>query len=179
VAGRGAYGAKVIVDKKLACTAPCRSELTPGVHKVLVEKVGFEDYEGELRVDRAAETSLEVQWSARPSRKGAWTSAVLAAAFVGAGLYVGHLSNENRDGIRADIAAGLPIDSNDPRYSTGKWEAVGADVGYVIGGLLAISATVSFLSHAPDSVAGVDQRAIGFAPNVSPQGAGLGAWGRF
>jgi hypothetical protein len=92
---------------------------------------------------------------------------------------VGHLSNANRDAARADIAAGMSIDSNDPRYSRGKWEAVGADVGYVIGGLLAISATVSFLSHAPDSVAGVDQRAVSFAPTVSPQGAGLGAWGRF
>ena len=179
VAGRGAYGAKVTVDKKFACNAPCRSEVSPGTHEILVQKAGFEDYEAELRVDRSAETSLEIQWSARPSRKGAWTSAVLATLFVGGGLYVGHLSNANRDGLRSDIAGGALIDSNDPRYSRGKWEAVGADVAYVLGGLLAISATVSFLSHAPESTAGVDQRTIGFGPSLSPQGAGLGAWGRF
>lgn len=180
VAGRGAYGATVSIDKKHACNAPCRSELTPGPHRVVVMKRGYEDYDAEVRVDRSAETTLEVQWSARPSRRGAWTSTALAAAFVGAGLYVGHLSNANRDGLRSDIDAGMSIDSNDPRYSRGKWEAIGADAGYAVGGLFAISAVVSFLSHAPDSTAGLDQRTIGLAPTVSPGGAaGLGAWGRF
>jgi hypothetical protein len=179
VAGRGAYGAKVSIDKKFACDAPCRTELVPGTHRVLVQKAGFEDYEAELRIDKAAETTLEVQWSPRPSRRGAWTSAALAAAFVGGGAYVGYLSNKNRDAARSDIAAGLPIDSNDPRYTRGKWQAIGADVLYGIGALLAISATVSFLSHGPDSVAGVDQKLMGFGPSVSPDGAGFGAWGRF
>ncbi|MBC8133888.1 MAG: PEGA domain-containing protein [Deltaproteobacteria bacterium] len=179
VAGRGAYGATVSIDNKFVCKAPCRSEVSPGVHTVLVQKGGFEDYEADLRVDRAAETTLEVQWSARPSRKGAWTSAVLAAGFIGGGLYLGHLSNANRDGLRSDIAAGMLVDSNDPRYSRGKWEAVGADAAFVVGGLFAIAATVSFFSHAPDSTAGVDQRTIGFAPAVTPNGASLGAWGRF
>ncbi|MEP6654765.1 MAG: PEGA domain-containing protein [Myxococcales bacterium] len=180
VAGRGAYGATVSIDKKHACNAPCRSELTPGPHRVVVMKRGYEDYDAEVRVDRSAETTLEVQWSARPSRRGAWTSTALAAAFVGAGLYVGHLSNANRDGLRSDIDAGMSIDSNDPRYSRGKWEAIGADAAYAVGGLFAISAVVSFLSHAPDSTAGLDQRTIGLAPTVSPGGAaGLGAWGRF
>lgn len=179
VAGRGAYGAKVTIDKKITCTAPCRSEVTPGVHQIVVQKDGFENYEGELRVDRATETSVEVQWSPRPSRRGAWTSTVLAVGLLGGGFYLGHLSNANRDGLRSDIAAGKGIDSNDPRYGRGKWEAIGADALYVLGGLMAISATVSFLSHGPDSVGGVDQKAMGLAPTLSPQGAGLGAWGRF
>ncbi len=179
VAGRGAYGAKVSVDDKFACDAPCRTELAPGMHRVEVKKAGFENYEAELRVDKGAETTLEIQWSPRPSKRGAWTSAALAAAFVGGGLYVGHLSNQDRDGYRKDIADGLLIDSNDPRYQSGKWEAIGANVLYGIGALLAISATVSFLSHGPDSTAGVDQKMIGFGPGVSRDGAGLSAWGRF
>jgi len=69
VAGRGAYGAKVSIDKKVACTAPCRSEVTPGVHQVMVQKGGFEDYDASLRVDQGAETVVEVGWSARPSKR--------------------------------------------------------------------------------------------------------------
>jgi PEGA domain len=179
VAGRGAYGAKVSIDQKFACNAPCRTEVVPGSHRVEVEKAGFENYQGDLKVDKAAETSLEVQWSPRPSRRGAWTSAVLAAGFIGGGVYLGRLSNGNRDDLRSNIAAGMLIDSNDPRYSRGKWEAVAADVSYGIGALLLISATVSFLSHAPDSSAGVDQKLIGFGPDLSADGARLSAWGRF
>jgi hypothetical protein len=178
VAGRGAYGAKVSIDKKVACTAPCRSEVTPGVHQVMVQKGGFEDYDANLRVDQGAETVVEVGWSARPSKRAAWTTAALAVAFIGGGLYVGSLSNQNYDHINADQNNGR-LDSNDPRFSRGKWEAIGADVLYGIGALLAISSTVSFFSHGPDSVAAVDQRVIGLAPGISPDGAGLSAWGRF
>jgi hypothetical protein len=179
VTGRGAYGATVSIDKKFACRAPCRTELAPGTHRLLVQKGGFEDYEAELRIDRAAETTVEVQWSARPSKRTAWTTAAIAAAFVGAGLYVGYLSNQNRDDVRSDINKGAGIDSSDPRFSRGKWEAVGADVLFGLGTLLAISATVSFLSHGPDSVGAVDQRVVGLGPAVSPNGAGVAAWGRF
>jgi hypothetical protein len=179
VAGRGAYGAKVSIDDKFACAAPCRTEVTPGTHRVLAQKEGFEDYEAEVNVDKGAETSLEVQWSPRPSRRGAWTTAALAAAFVGGGAYLGYLSNQNRDAVRSDIAEGMLIDSNDPRFSRGKWQAVGADVAFGLGALLAISATVSFLSHGPESTAGVDQRLIGFGPDISPHGGGVAAWGRF
>jgi len=179
IAGRGAYGARVSIDDKFACTAPCRTEVTPGQHRVLAQKDGFEDYEAELRVDKGAETSLEVQWSPRPSRKGAWTTAALAAAFVGGGFYLGHLSNQNRDGVRSDIDGGGLIDSNDPRYTRGKWQAIGADVAFGIGALLAISATISFLSHGPESTAGVDQRLIGFGPELTAGGGGVAAWGRF
>jgi len=179
VSGRGAYGASVTIDKKVACVAPCRSEVMPGLHRVLVQKAGFEDYEGELRVDRGAETVVEVGWSPRPSKRAAWTTAGLAAAFLGGGLYVGSLSNKNLDSVRADASAGRGVDSNDPRFSRGKWQAVGADVLYGIAALLAVSSTVSFFAHGPDSVGAVDQRQIGFAPDVSAAGAGVSAWGRF
>jgi len=184
VAGRGAYGASVSIDAKFACAAPCRTEVTPGVHRVVVQKGGFENYESELRVDRGAETAVEVQWSPRPSKRTAVTTAAVAAAFLGAGLYVGYLSNKNHDGIQNDIKATSSgpvsmVDSGDSRFSHGKWEAIGADVLFGVATLLAISATVSFLSHGPESVGAVDQRVIGFGPGVSSDGAGVAAWGRF
>jgi hypothetical protein len=179
VLGRGAYGANVTIDKKAACVAPCRSEVTPGVHRVVVQKAGFENYEGDLQVDRGAETVVEVGWSPKPSKRAAWTTAALAAAFLGSGLYVGSLSNKNLDDVHSDIGAGRGVDSADPRFSRGKWEAVGADVLYGIAALLAVSSAVSFFSHGPESVGAIDQRQVGFAPGVSASGAGVSAWGRF
>jgi len=184
VAGRGAYGASVSIDGKSSCTAPCRSEVSPGVHRVIVQKGGFEDYQAELRVDRGAETTVEVQWSARPSKRTAYATAGVAAAFLAGGLYLGYLSNKNHDDAQSDINArpsgpGTMVDSNDPRFSRGKWEAVSADIAFGVAALLAVSATVSFFSHGPDSVAAVDQRTIGFGPGLSIDGAGVAAWGRF
>ncbi|HEY4184772.1 MAG TPA: PEGA domain-containing protein [Polyangia bacterium] len=184
VAGRGAYGANVSIDKKFACAAPCRTEVTPGLHQVVVQKGGFEDYEGEVRVDRSAETVVEVQWSPRPSKRNAYTTAAIAAGFLGGGLYVGYLSNKNHDGIQNDIkgttsASTSMIDSNDPRFSRGKWEAIGADVLFGVAALLAISSAVSFFSHGPESAGAVDQRQVGFGPGLTSDGAGVAAWGRF
>lgn len=184
VAGRGAYGANISIDGKFACAAPCRTEVTPGTHRVIVQKAGFEDYQSELRVDRGAETAVEVQWSARPSKRTAYTTAAIAAAFLGGGLYLGYLSNSNHDGVQNDIKGSASgaitmVDSNDPRFSRGKWEAVGADIAFGVAALLAVSATVSFFSHGPDSVGAVDQRVIGFGPGLSSDGAGVAAWGRF
>lgn len=184
VAGRGAYGANVTIDSKFACAAPCRTEVTPGVHRVVVQKGGAEDYDAELRVDRGAETTVEVQWSPRPVKRTAYVTAAIAAAALGGGLYVGYLSNKNHDDVQNDIKAGSAgavtmVASNDPRFSRGKWEAIGADVLFGVAALLAVSATVSFFAHGPDSVAAVDQRVIGFGPGLSSDGAGVAAWGRF
>lgn len=179
VTGRGTYGAKVTIDDKITCDAPCRTEVAPGPHHVEVSKRGFEDYEADVTVERTAEMIVDVQWSPRPPRRAAWTTAILSAAFFGGGIYVGRLSDKNADAYQADIAAGMPVDSNDPRLSRGFWQALGANVLYGIGAILAISSTISFLSHGPESTAVLDQRAIGLAPSVSGDGAGLAAWGRF
>jgi hypothetical protein len=179
VAGRGTYGAKMTVDRKTSCNAPCRIEVAPGMHQVLVEKSGFEDYESELKVDKVAETVVEVQWSPRPPKRAAWTTAALAAVFLGAGIYVGHLSSQNLDGIKSDANNGLHVDSADPRYTRGKWEAIGADALFGVALILAISSTVSFLSHGPESTGAVDQRNVSLAPTLAPGGLGLGAQGRF
>jgi PEGA domain len=179
VAGRGATGARLLVDRMFACVAPCRTEVAPGRHKVVVEKAGMEDYDGELEVARTMETTIDVQFSPRPPRTRAISTAVTALVIVGAGAYVGHLSTQTKDGLHADIKAGVPVDNTDPRFLRGKLEAIGADVLYGFGALIAISAIATFLSHGPDSTGAVDQKSLGLAPTVGPDGGGLAAWGRF
>jgi hypothetical protein len=179
VAGREAPGAKVFIDGKLSCTAPCRTEVQPGRRKVVVEKDGMEDYSTELEVARTTETTLDIQFSPRPPKTRAISSAVTAVVILGAGFYVGHLAQENRDHLNADIKAGLPIDNTDPRFLHGKLEAIGADVLYGIGALVALSAIGSLFSHGPDSTGVVDHKSLGLAPTFGTDGGGVAAFGRF
>ena len=179
VVGRGTYGGRLMVDNKFACATPCRHELLPGKHGVEIEKAGMEDYESDITVERTVETTIDVQFSARPSRRRAWTSAVVAAVLIGAGAYVGSLSNNVKDGIQADYKAGQLVDSNDSRFQKARLEAIGADILYGLGAIVGVSAVFSFLAHGPDSVGVLDQKAIGFAPSLIQGGAGLAASGRF
>jgi hypothetical protein len=159
--------------------APCRTEVVPGRRKILVEKEGMEDYESELDVRRATETTLDIQFSPRPPKTRAISTGVTALVVLGAGAYVGSLSQNNKDGINADIKAGLHVDNTDPRFLRGKLEAIGADVLYGFGALIAISCVVTLLSHGPDSTSTIDNKSLGLAPTLGNDGGGLAAFGRF
>jgi hypothetical protein len=179
VAGRESKGARLSVDGKVACTAPCRTEVPPGKRKVLVEKEDMEDYEADLEVAQTSETTVDIQFSPRPPKTRAISTAITAALILGGGFYVGHLAQKNQDSINADIQAGMHIDSSDPRFLRGKIEAIGADVLFGFGAIVGISAIVSFLSHGPESTGAVDQKSLGFAPTANPSGGGVSAFGRF
>ena len=109
----------------------------------------MEDYESDLEVPRGVETTIEVQMSPRPPRTRAISTAVVAALLIGGGAYVGHLSQQNHDSINADISNGMLVDSNDPRFLRGKIEAIGADVLFGVGAIVAITAVFGFFSHGP------------------------------
>jgi hypothetical protein len=66
VVGREAKGGKLFIDGKLACSAPCRTEVPPGKRKIVVEKDGKEDYAAELEVGRTTETTIDIQFSDKP-----------------------------------------------------------------------------------------------------------------
>jgi hypothetical protein len=179
VAGTQAYGARVIIDKKLACIAPCRTEVAPGKRKVVVTKEGFEDYEGELEIGRTTETTVEIQWSPRPPKTRAISTGVTALVVLAAGAYVGTLSKNNKDGLQSDINHGVHVDNTDPRFLHGKIEAIGADVLYGLGAIFGISFVATLLSHGPDSTGVLGQKSLSLAPTLNDGGGGLAAFGRF
>jgi|GEM_PF-694806 len=179
ITGKTTQGGRLIVDEKFGCATPCRVELPPGSHKLLVEKKGFEDYETTLELGQGIETSIEVQMSARPSRGHAISTAVVALVIIGAGAYVGYLSNQNRDSLKSDIASGQLIDNGDSRFTYGKVEAIGADVLYGIGAIVAATAIYGFFEHGPDSTGVAEHRSITLAPLFGPEGTGLALGGRF
>jgi len=177
--GRGISGGRLIIDEKFACAVPCRTEVTPGKHEILVEKSGMEDYESDLEVPQGVETNIEVKMSPRPPRTRAITTAVVAALLIGGGAYVGHLSDQNKDSINSDINRGALVDNNDPRFLRGKVEAIGADVLYGVGAIVAVTAVFSFFSHGPESTGVADSKKVSLAPTMGSDGGGLSLWGRF
>ena len=99
---------------------------------------------------------------------------------IGGGAYVGHLSQQNRDGINADINNGVLVDNNDPRFMRGKIEAIGADVLYGLGAIVAVTAVFGFFAHGPDSTGVADSKKISLVADASAaDGGGLSLWGRF
>ncbi|MDB4982249.1 MAG: TonB-dependent receptor, partial [Myxococcales bacterium] len=181
VVGRETRGARLVVDGKLACPTPCRTEVAPGKRHVVVEKDGFEDYEADVEVARTTESTIDIQaFSPRPPKTRAISTGVTALVILGGGAYLGYLSGQNKDSLDADIKAGKPIDNGDGRFQRGKLEAIGADVLFGFGAIVTISAVVTLLSHGAETTGAVDAKSLGFAPMLGPDGSGgVSAWGRF
>jgi hypothetical protein len=139
----------------------------------------MEDYAADLDVPRGIETSIDVQMSVRPPRTRAISTAIVAALMLGGGAYVGHLAQQTKDDINADIAAGQLVSNSDPRFLHGKIESIGADVLYGLGAIVAITAVVGFFSHGPDSTGVLDHRQVSFAPVLDGNGGGVALSGRF
>jgi hypothetical protein len=177
--GRGISGGRLIIDDKFACAIPCRTEVTPGKHEILVEKDGMEDYESDMEIPRGVETNVDVRMSPRPPRTRAITTAIVAAVLIGGGAYVGHLSQQNKDAINSDISNGVLVDSNDPRFLRGKVEAIGADVLYGVGAIVAVTAVFGLFAHGPDSTAVADSKKISLVPTMGSDGGGFSLWGHF
>jgi len=179
ITGKTTAGGRLVVDEKFGCATPCRAQLAPGKHKILVEKKGFEDYETTVELGQGIETSIEVQMSPRPSRAHAVSTSIVALVIIGAGAYVGHLSDQHKNSLKSDIGSGQLIDNGDSRFSTGKIEAIGADVLYGVGAIVAATAIYGFFEHGPDSTGVMEHRSITLAPLFGPEGTGLALEGRF
>jgi hypothetical protein len=179
VTGRGATGGRLVIDDKPACTLPCRAEVAPGQRDIRVEREGMEDYASKLDVGRGTETAIDVQLNPRPPRTRSISTAVVALVLIGGGAFVGHLSQQTKDSINNDIASGQLVDSGDSRFLRGKLEAIGADVLYGLGGIVAVTAAFGFFSHGPESTGLVDHHQISLVPTVTPGAGGLSVTGRF
>ena len=90
--------------RQVPCAIPCRTEVAPGKHEILVEKDGMEDYEADIDVPRGIETNIDVRMSrAAPAHAGDLRRRSSRPLLIGGGAYVGHLSQQNKDAINSDI----------------------------------------------------------------------------
>ena len=131
-------------------------------------------------IPRGVETTIEVQMSPRPPRTRAITTAVVAAR-----------ADRRRRVRRPPVAAEQGRDqqrhqrtacwstTTTPRFLRGKIEAIGADVLYGVGAIVAVTAVFGLFAHGPDSTGVADSKKISFAPTMGPDGGGFSLWGQF
>lgn len=148
--------AKVTVDGKAAGVwrrgeAPLSIRLDAGKHQLAVRSDGYKTLETTVNVPRGRVLPVHAQMIETYPRGAAWAQAVIGAVFLGAALYLGNESNQLHDELEADRRKGV-LQEDDERITRGRWFAIGADVGFAIGGVLAILATYNFIKDPyPDS----------------------------
>ena len=77
-------------------------------------------------------------------RGAAWTQAIVGTAVVGASIWAGLESNKLHDELEEDRQKGV-LEDTDSRATRGRWFAVGADAGFVVGAALLGLATYNFV----------------------------------
>ena len=123
---------------------PLDVQVPVGKHRLTVVADGRKDFDGMIDIPAGQVLPLHVKMIPRQPRGGAWTQAILGAAFVGASVYFGSESNKLFDQLEADRKGGA-LEADDSRAAQGRWYAVGADAGFAVGGVLAVLATYNFI----------------------------------
>ncbi len=125
-------------------TEPLTVRAPSGEHKLTIVSDGRKTFDGMINVPRGQVLPVHVKMIPRYPRGGAWTQAVIGAAFIGAAAYFGNESDKIYDQLRADRSAGR-LEENDSRANKGRWFAVGANGGFAVGGVLGVLATYNFI----------------------------------
>jgi tetratricopeptide (TPR) repeat protein len=175
--GRDVEQTTIYLDGEVLCErGPCRKAVPQGTHTVTVRRPGHKAYSRTIEVQAKTETTIRPQMAKRPGRGDAVWAYVFSAAFLGGGIYLGMQSNDLRDQLEAEIAAGMPPpDPNDPRFDHGKYYSWGANAAYGLAGISLLTAVYyTFRDKGPPSTATTDVRAVAVEPHLSPGYAGVG-----
>lgn len=130
---------------------PLEVRASSGQHKLTIESDGRKTFEGPIEVPRGQVLPLRAKMIPKYPRGPAWTQAAIAAAFLGAAIYVGSESNRLYDQLKDDRQNGT-LESSDSRATRGRWFAVGADAGFVVAAALGGLSTYNFIKDPlPDS----------------------------
>ena len=176
VRGFGIEKSTIYVDGKVACQrGPCRVPVREGRHRVTVGRSGYKSYRTTIDVQAKTEISLRAALAKKPGRGDAVVAYIFAAGFAGGGVYLGREANKLRDELRTEIDAGdPPPDSADPRFTRGKYFAIGANAAYGVAGILGLAAIYyTFRDKGASSSATIDVRSLVLVPDLGPDRAGL------
>jgi hypothetical protein len=127
-----------------AGTDPLDVQAPSGQHKLTVVAEGRKTFEAVVNVPRGQVLPVHVKMIPKYPRGAAWTQAVIGAAFIGAAAYFGNESNKIHDQLQQDRDEGR-LEEGDSRANKGRWYAIGADGGFVVGGVLGVLATYNFI----------------------------------
>jgi hypothetical protein len=174
-----AHGAKVLIDGKVVCQAPCRVQVAPGPHKLVLDHRGFKKYKGNIEVGRAVETQIGAAMSPAPSRVSAYVSFAFSAALLGTGTYFAVKARSEKQDLERNLRSNDKlISSDDPRIKSGWTHAIAADALFTLGGITGLLGLYyAVRSPGPDSVIELGTKNYAIRPIVGPAGVGLA--GRF
>jgi PEGA domain len=176
ITGPSIEEASIYLDGALFCErGPCLKSVPEGRHEVSIRRPGHKSYTKTITIQAKTETAIKAGLAPTPSRTDAIVAGVLAAGFTAGGVVLGMRSNDLRDELKKDIAAGAPPpDPEDPRFQRGKIYAYAADGMYVVAGITALTAVYyTFRDKGRPSTALIDVRALALTPQVGPNYAGL------
>ena len=140
---------KIQVDEKAAGVwrageVPLAVKADAGQHKITINASGYKTYEEVVTVPHGQILPLRADMIQKYPRGAAWTQSIIGAVFLGAGVYLGLQSNSLHNELEADRKNGV-LEQDDERITRGRIFAIGADAGFVIGGVLAGFATYNFI----------------------------------
>ncbi|MFH1435326.1 MAG: PEGA domain-containing protein [Pseudomonadota bacterium] len=132
---------RVIFDKKTEKekteAAPFEGKLSPGLHNVFVDAKGMKSIKEAITIERGSKTSLLVRLNPKPKRTSAYVSFALMGVFLAAGAALAYYSYDEMGNMQKDADLGI-LAADDKRQDKGLGLAIGADAGFVLGGLCAI-----------------------------------------
>ena len=172
----------IYIDGKLLCErGPCRKPLREGSHKVTVKRDGFKSYSRSVNIQPETEMTVYAKMAEKPGRGDAIVAYVMAAAFVGGGIFALNQAGKIRDELATDIDdPGSGVSNEDGRFTEARIWAGG---GHALVGLGAISGAVAiwytFRDKGPPSTGTTDVKAVTVSPAVGPGYAGVGVGGSF
>jgi hypothetical protein len=136
---------------------PLEVKLAAGQKRLTLTSPGRKQYDGTINVPRGQVLPVHAEMIPTYPRGAAWTQAVIGAVVVGAAVYFGLESNRLHDEIEADRRSGV-LESDDDRIKYGRLYAIGADIGFAVGGIFGLLATYNFIKDPlPDSSKQVEQ----------------------
>jgi hypothetical protein len=157
---------------------PLEIKLQSGPKRLSLLSPGRKTYEGTIDVPRGQALPVHAKMVPTYPRGAAWTQAIIGGLFIGAATYFGIESNRLHSDLQEDRRAGV-LEQDDSRIQRGQIYAIGADVGFAVGGVLAILATYNFIRDPlPESNRTVDRPVEFDTPNPPRTAAGRAATGR-
>ncbi|MBN2723499.1 MAG: PEGA domain-containing protein [Deltaproteobacteria bacterium] len=153
VFGKNVRNAKIKIDGRTVCVAPClKVKIKSGTHRLEISKKGMKSVEKKLNFAPGDHKNFNVTLHKSPNRAGAITAYVIGLASLGGGIWLGGMSKKIEDDFNNDIKNGVPVYSNDPRLQDGKIYSIAADVLYGLSALSLVIAVIrTFSDSGPDS----------------------------
>ncbi len=161
-------GARVLVDGKPLCRAPCRTVKVPsGGHVLVVHHKGRKPLRSVVKVEQGRMTVVKARLAKAPSRIPAYVLYGITGAILGGAIYSAVTAKQLRDDYQADLDDGRLVTSQDARLKKGKIFSIVADglfgASVLMGGL---ALYYQFRNPGPKSRAGFVIRGVSVTPSI-------------